>query len=320
MPLQVVMDAAIPLLTLALALLVDITAGEPPEKVHLTVWIGKATAVLERRLTTENTLLNKINGVLLGLSLITLFVAVTDLMLVTTRIYLGLPMQMVVSALLLKMTFAIKSMRDHALPIADILKKGDLSRAKLSLQRIVRRNTAVLDEQRTISAAVESVAEGTVDGITSPLFYFAIFGVHGAVAFRVINTLDSMIGYKDREHADIGWFSAKLDTFANYVPARLTALLIIMAAFVSSQNWRNAWRILARDRGKTESLNAGWPMSAMAGLLNVQLEKTGSYVLGDCGNVLSHGNILTSLHIMRITAAFFVLTIIPIILLAPLRV
>jgi len=321
MSLQGVTGAAIPLLTLALALLVDITVGEPSEKVHLTVWIGKTIRALKRGLTTNNAMLNKINGILLGLSLVALFAAATHLMLVATRIYLGFPTQIVISVLLLKMTFAIRSMEDHALPIANILGKGDLPRAKLFLQRIVRRNTAELDEQQTISAAVESVAEGTVDGITSPLFYFAIFGVPGAVAFRVINTLDSIIGYKDPEHADIGWFSAKLDTFANYVPARLTALLIIIAAFVSNQDWRNAWRILVRDRGKTESLNAGWPMSAMAGLLNVQLEKPGSYVLGDCGNFLSNEHILIALHIMKTTvAAFLILMIIPILLLAPLRV
>ena len=320
MLLQSIMPAAIPLLILALALLIDIMVGEPPEKLHLTVRIGKTVSLLERRLTANNPMLKKISGILLGLSMITAFAASTHLILLVAKIYLGFPTQIVISALFLKMTFAIKSMEDHALPIANALKNGDLSKAKLFLQRIVRRNTAELDEQQTISAAVESIAEGTVDGITSPLFYFAFFGVAGAVAFRVINTLDSMIGYKDPEHAEIGWFSARLDTFANYIPARLTALIIVIVALVSNQNWRNAWKILARDRGKTESLNAGWPMSAMAGLLSVQLEKPRSYALGDQGNLLSNEHILTALHIMKTTtAAFLILTIIPILLLTSLR-
>jgi adenosylcobinamide-phosphate synthase len=312
-------SVATSLCTLALALLVDTIFGEPPERVHLTVWIGKTIEVSKRRLTTKNAMLNRINGILLALSLVTMFAAIAHLATAATGIYLGHPAQIITSAVLLKMTFAIRSMRDHALPVAVALRRGDPIGARVLLQHIVRRNTSKLNEQQTISAAVESVAEGTVDGIASPIFYYAIFGVLGAVTFRVINTLDSVVGYKDPEHVDIGWFSAKLDTFANYLPARFTALAMILAAFISNQDWRKAWRILMRDKGKTESLNAGWPMSAMAGLLNVQLEKPGAYVLGDRDRLLSNEDVLSALHIMKTTVvAFLTLVVVPMILIVPL--
>jgi adenosylcobinamide-phosphate synthase len=136
-----------------------------------------------------------------------------------------------------------------------------------------------------------------------------LFGVPGAVAFRVINTLDSMVGYRDSLHVNIGWFSAKMDTLANYVPARLTGILMIVAAALLGEDWRNSWKILQRDRKNTASPNAGWTISAMAGALNVQLEKQGSYTIGDNNN-LSPLHITKALHIMLLTAALFAVTIV----------
>jgi adenosylcobinamide-phosphate synthase len=163
-----------------------------------------------------------------------------------------------------------------------------------------------------ISAAVESIAEGTVDGITSAIFYFALFGVPGAIAFRAINTLDSMVGYKDFEHVNIGWFSAKMDTIANYIPARLTAFLMIIAAWMLQKNWKKAWRTLKNDKGKTESLNAGWPMATMAGALNVRLEKPDFYMLGDEGsNDPMPNHIHQALQIMKLTTILFGMLIVP---------
>jgi len=177
-----------------------------------------------------------------------------------------------------------------------------------------------LTRQHIISAAVETIAEGTTDGITSPFFYFALFGVPGAVAFRVVNTLDSMVGYKDQDHINIGWFSAKMDTIANYIPARLTAILMMLAALLLRENWRKSWRILQRDRKNTESPNAGWTISIMAGALNIQLEKPGFYKIGD-NNDLSPTHIRKALRIMVLTAILFgVLIILPLSVLKTLMI
>ena len=110
---------------------------------------------------------------------------------------------------------------------------------------------------------------------------YALFGVTGAIAFRAINTLDGMVGFKDKEHINTGWFSANLDTVVNYIPTRFTALLMIVAAAILGKDAKNAWKIARRDHAKTPSRNHGWPMAAMAGALKVQLEKPGQYVLGE---------------------------------------
>jgi adenosylcobinamide-phosphate synthase len=195
-------------------------------------------------------------------------------------------------------------MEQYTLPVADAVEKKDYDKAKQFLPFIVRRNPDELTFRHIVSAAVETIAEGTTDGITSPFFYFALFGVPGAVAFRVINTLDSMVGYKDKENINIGWFSAKMDTIANYIPARLTAVLMILAAWLLGENWRKSWTVLQRDKKNTASPNAGWTISAMAGALNIQLEKLGFYVIGD-NNDLSPIYIFKALRIMRVTAILF---------------
>jgi adenosylcobinamide-phosphate synthase len=200
-------------------------------------------------------------------------------------------------------------MRQYTVPIAEALKNKDVDEARRGLYYIVRRDPAKLSERHIASAAVESIAESTTDGITTPFFFFALFGVPGAFAVRVINTLDSTVGYKDPEHINIGWFSASLDTIANYIPARLTAILMVAAAALLGENWREAWRILQRDKTKTKSLNAGWTMSAMAGALGVQLEKPGHYALGD-GEDISPAQIMKALQIMELTSVLFGIVVI----------
>ena len=138
----------------------------------------------------------------------------------------------IVGAVLFKATFAVKGMGKYTKPIAAALKKKDLAEARKWLPYIVRRDPNTLNEKQITSAAVESIAESTTDGITAPFFFFALFGVPGAFAYRVVNTLDSMVGYKDIENKNIGWFSANLDTVTNYIPARLTAYLMVAAAFL----------------------------------------------------------------------------------------
>ena len=195
-------------------------------------------------------------------------------------------------------------MGQYTKPIAAALKKNDLAEARKWLPYIVRRDPNSLDEKHILSAAVESIAESTTDGITAPFFFFAIFGVPGAFAYRVINTLDSMVGYKNPENRNIGWFSAKLDTITNYIPARLTAYLMVTAAYLLRENWRNSWRILQRDKNNTASPNAGWTISAMAGALDTQLEKQGYYALGD-DHGITPKHIDRSLRVMWITAILF---------------
>jgi adenosylcobinamide-phosphate synthase len=302
-------------LILLIALLIDTFFGEVPDRAHPTVWMGKVISFLKPRIRNANPVNEKINGALLALFVMVLFAVPAFFILFLVRQLLGWLPYIIVAAVLLKMTFAVKCMSQYTLPVADAIEKGDVGKAKSLLHYIVRRDPATLDERHVISAAVESIAESTTDGVTSPIFFFALFGVPGAFAYRVINTLDSMVGYRDEAHVNIGWFSANVDTFANYVPTRLTALLMVVSAMFLRENWRSSWRIIKRDRRNMSSVNAGWTIAAMAGALETQLEKPSSYKLGD-GEELSPVHIRRALRIMNLTVVLFsFVVVVPILLL-----
>ena len=292
-----------------LAFLIDAVFGEYPDRSHPTIGIGKIIAYLKPKLKNANAKIEKANGVLLALAIMLLVSLPVFLLLFWLRQSFGSIPYIIVGAVLFKATFAVKGMGQYTKPIAAALKRNDLAEARKWLPFIVRRDPNTLNERQIISAAVESIAESTTDGITAPFFFFALFGVTGAFAYRVVNTLDSMVGYKNVENKNIGWFSANLDTIANYVPARLTAYLMVAASFLLRENWRESWRILQRDKGKTASINAGWTISAMAGALNIQLEKQGYYVLGD-DHGISPEHITKALRVMALTAILFGLVVV----------
>ncbi len=301
-------------LIFVLAFLIDVVFGEYPDRIHPTVGIGKIITYLKRKAKNPNPKVEKTNGVLLAIT-VALVVALPVLVLLfwlrTNFGICGEIAYIIVGSILFKSTFAIKGMGHYTKPIAKALKQNNLAEARKWLPYIVRRDPNTLNERQIISAAVESIAESTTDGITAPFFFFAIFGVPGAFAYRVINTLDSMVGYKNEEYRNIGWFSARIDTILNYIPSRLTAYMIVVAAAISRENWHESWRILQRDKGKTTSLNAGWSISAMAGALNTQLEKQGCYTLGD-DHGITPDHINRALKVMTITAVLFSLFVVPV--------
>ncbi|MCS7112146.1 MAG: cobalamin biosynthesis protein [Ignisphaera sp.] len=153
--------------------------------------------------------------------------------------------------------------------------------ARFWTQQIVRRNVYEIDEEHVLSAAIESLAESLVDGYISPLFYILFLGPIGALLQRIINTLDGALGFKTDEYRKVGWFSAKADTVINFIPARLTALIMILLAPLVGTSTSYAYTIWREYHSATESLNAGHPISAMAGTLMVRLEKIGSYTIGN---------------------------------------
>jgi adenosylcobinamide-phosphate synthase len=291
-------------LIFVLAFLIDIVLGEYPDRIHPTVAIGKVISFLKPKLKNASPKVERANGVLLVVVVALLFALPVFFVLWFVRGWFGSIPYIIIGAILFKSTFAVKCMRKYTAPIAEAMKNGDLEKARKLLPYIVRRDPYSLNERQIVSAAVESIAESTTDGITAPFFFFALLGVPGAFAYRVVNTLDSMVGYKNAEYKDIGWFSAKMDTLVNYVPARLTAVLMVVSAWLLRENAGESWRILKRDKGNTASPNAGWTISAMAGALNTRLEKQGYYALGD-----DHGlypeHILRALRVMEMTAVLF---------------
>jgi len=314
---------AVSVLILAIAL--DLLLGDPSPnspwkstyKLHPTVLMGKLTKALEPYFKSSNPKIAKLNGVLLALTVILAF---------TLPVYVGLwaiytLFSFVVYAffaiILLKLTICIKLETDWAKAAAKAIESGDLVEAK-KYSHFSRRDSADLAGPQISSAVIESMAENLIDFKLSPIISYAFFGVSGAVAFRAVNTLDGMVGFKDSEHLHTGWFSANLDTVVNYVPARLTAVLIVLASAIVGEDYRNAWAIARRDHAKTPSRNHGWSMAAMAGALRVQLEKSGQYILGEQTEPLTPNKILRALKIRNIAILLCVLFSIPIILLTRL--
>jgi adenosylcobinamide-phosphate synthase len=168
-------------------------------------------------------------------------------------------------------TIAARDLARHSMAVYRALADGDLPEARTRVARIVGRDVQHLDEAGVTRAAVESVAESTVDGVTAPLFFAVLAGPVGAMVYRAVNTLDSMYGYQDERYRQFGWLAARVDDAANYVPARLTAPLVCLAALMLRQRPLGALRILVRDSHNHASPNAGLAEAAMAGALGVQV-------------------------------------------------
>ncbi|MEM2347951.1 MAG: cobalamin biosynthesis protein [Sulfolobales archaeon] len=208
-----------------------------------------------------------------------------------------------ISAYILKTSFSIRLLLNIVRNVAYYLRMGDLHTARFWVQQIVRRDTQNLREHHLASAAIESLAESLVDGYLSPLFYFLLLGPLGALFQRLTNTLDSALGYKEPRYKDVGWFSARADTVVNYIPARLTGFLIALTSPVAGGSILTAIKTMRQECRKTESVNAGYPISSMAGALGVVLEKVGHYTINNNAREACWADILRACRI----AKFFVM-------------
>ena len=290
---------------LLLAIVIDFTLGEPPRVIHPVVWMGKVTSFLEHGNKSHLPIVQFLYG--LGIVLVTtgLFIAPAYFILFYLE-NLGFVAYVIGGAVLFKPTFSLKELRRTALGIKRLLLEDKLDEARFELRSLVSRDTRKLPKPLLVSATVESVAEGTCDSFIAPLFYFLLLGIPGALAYRVVNTLDAMIGYHGK-YEYLGKFTSWLDDILNYIPARLTALLLALAAFVSKRDYRASWQVALTDHSKTESPNAGWPMAAAAGALHVQLEKVGHYKLGKINAPLSPETIGTALKLAQVAMLAWVL-------------
>ncbi|MDQ3840312.1 MAG: cobalamin biosynthesis protein [Thermoproteota archaeon] len=296
---------------LAIGLTVDFLMNDPPNSYHPVAWLGKLIEFFIPKLKNGNRSARKekLKGIVFATGLVVIFVLAIHLTLsASLRVFEGLIL-ILGSALFLNVAVSVKGMEKHIDEIVFELRVNNLKHARQKLSMIVRRDTVQLDEPHILSAMIECIGESTVDGIVSPLFYFTFFGPVGAFAYRIINTLDSMIGYPDKYYRDIGWMSAKLDTFANCIPSRITAILIVFSAKIIGADWRNSLRILERDHDNTLSYNAGYPMASMAGALRIRLEKIGQYSLGDEFEPATVDKCMTALVLMKLATILFCIII-----------
>lgn len=263
------------LMTVLLAGVFDLLLGEPPSPVHPVVWIGRLIGLLERRRPHGRPRAEFLWGFLVVL--VPCGVAggvawVAALGVAQLPLWIGVPLM----AYLLKTTFSLRGLVSAGRTVQVALDE-DTDAARDELRALVSRSRQ-LEPPQIVSATVESLAENLTDSVLAPLLAFALFGLPGAVLYRVLNTADAMIGYHG-EFEYVGKAAARLDDVANWVPARLAGIGLCLVAVMTGRG-RRAIAALRRDRKGLESPNAGWTMAPMAGALRVQLEKIGHYRLG----------------------------------------
>ncbi len=254
------------LLAIVLAYLLDLILGDPHYLPHPVRGMGKLIEYLERKLRSTSVLAGMILAIaVVGLVYLGSFFAIrfAD----NVNAWAGFA----ISTILIFSTLSTRSLDKEARSVYQSLKSGNIEEARARLSLIVGRDTQGLDQDEIIRATVETVAENSVDGIISPLFYAALGGAPLALAYKAINTLDSMVGYKNERYLHFGWFSAKLDDAANYIPARLSILLVPLASLILRKKASGALYTILRDGKKSPSPNAGIPEAGFAGALGIQL-------------------------------------------------
>ena len=265
-------------LTLLLALGLDRILPEPPSKLHPVVWIGHVIAAMERAAPQRPVAALLFGCVIVftvvGSSAALAWITMAGLSTLHWLAYL------VGGGIILRITFTVRGLSSAAKQTRQALHNGRLDVARTTLKSLVGRDTSSLSVSLVAASAIESVAENTTDSYIGPWLAFAVLGVPGAVAYRAVNTLDSMLGH--RGHYEYpGKVAAILDDVVNFIPARLSALLLLLGGASTRLAVGRAWSIMLRDRGRTESPNAGVTMSAMSGLVGTRLEKPGHYCLGE---------------------------------------
>lgn len=296
--------------------LLDLLLGDPPHWPHPIRWIGnlinRLQALLRRHCHSETALYGA--GALLWLGVVgTTYIVTWGVIALLGAIHpwLGLAATVWLTYTIL----AARCLRDAAMGVYRALQSGSLEACRRELSYIVGRDTASLDRTQVSRAVVETVAENTVDGVIAPLFWLFIGGAPLAMAYKAVNTLDSMVGYRNEKYRAIGCVSARMDDLANLIPARLGWLLLSLAALLLGLRGRDALQLGWRDRYQHKSPNSGWSEATVAGALGVRLGGPSTYFgervekpwLGEERRALEPGDILTTIRLMYLssTLAFF---------------
>lgn len=257
--------------------ILDLIIGDPYSFPHPVRYIGKLINIVENRIskTFKTNKQLKVAGFLLWIITVGITYTVTYFIVkLASFIPVGF---LIVNSILIYTTLATKCLKDEALKIYSVLKTGDIKNSRVQLSYIVGRDTSDLNKEEIIRATVETVAENTVDAIIAPMFYAFIGGAPLAMAYKAINTLDSTVGYKNDKYEYLGFASAKIDDIANYIPARISFLLITIGSFLLGYDYKEAFRIAIRDRKNHKSPNCAYPEGAVSGALGIQLGGTNIY-------------------------------------------
>jgi adenosylcobinamide-phosphate synthase len=291
------------------AWLLDLWLGDPPHWPHPVRWIGNAINYLQRQVRrychSQRAL--RIGGAIMWL----LVVGGSGLLCwaLLRLAYLIYPaLGWLIEVWIIYTVLATRCLADAAREVERPLRVGDIAQSREKLGWIVGRDTSQLEPEQITRAVVETVAENSVDGVIAPLFFLLIGGAPLAIAYKAVNTLDSMVGYKNAKYRAIGMVSARLDDVANYLPARLSWLLLTMASLLAGRNYRAAFRIGWRDRRAHSSPNCAWSEATVAGALGIRLGGPNNYFgervekpwLGDNTRAVEVDDISRTIQLMMI--------------------
>lgn len=265
------------ILSIYIGYIIDLIIGDPYSFPHPVRFIGKLIKITEDRIrkVAKNDKALKIGGFTLWFITVGVTYFVTYLIVKLSSLIPG--GFLIANSFLIYTTLATKCLKDEAVKIYEVLKTKDIEKARVQVSYIVGRDTTHLDEGEIIRATVETVAENTVDGIIAPMFYAFIGGAPLAMAYKAINTLDSTVGYKNDKYKDLGFASAKIDDIANFIPARISSILMAIGSFILKYNYKDALKISIRDRKNHKSPNCAYPEGSVAGALGIQLGGTNIY-------------------------------------------
>ncbi len=260
------------ILALLIGFALDMLFGDPPALPHPIRLIGRFISVCERALYREDVSPSsqRVRGALLVIIVVGVSTSCTALLLWLCSL-VNVWFATVIEGVICYWMLAAKQLRVESMGVHDALVQGSLDEARRRVSMIVGRDTEELDERGVAQAAVETVAENTSDGVVAPLIYMALFGAAGGVFYKAVNTLDSMVGYKNEKYRDFGTVAARLDDILNWIPARLSGVLMCISAWFLRMDAAGAWRIFLRDRLQHASPNSAHTEAACAGALGVQL-------------------------------------------------
>jgi len=272
-------------LMLAIGFIMDLILGDPQNYWHPVRWIGKLIEWVEHAVwralrisedPSRDIARKKIGGIILVV-IVAAVVTLIPLVILLLLKSLNEIVYVIAGGVLCYFALAMKSLKVESMKVYDALVDGDIDGARKAVSMIVGRDTENLDEQGIAKAAVETVAENSSDGVVAPLLFMLAFGVPGGYFYKAVNTMDSMVGYKNDHYRHFGTAAAKLDDLCNWIPARITAVAMIFASFWLRLDLSNALRIWKRDRKKNASPNAAQTESVCAGALDIQLSGDAYY-------------------------------------------
>ena len=303
-------------LIVVLALLIDRFIGEVPNAIHPLRWMGNLLGAIDRRIRNRGTRITSVLGFLSYLLVFILFSGIGLLITTVCRYYVsdivspevGEVLWIVASAFIFKISFAIFSFRKHCDPIRKDLDEGRVEDAAAKVQMIVSRNTKGMDAEHIASSCCETVSENLVDSVYSPVLYFGLFGIPGAVMFRCANLMDAMWGYLNEKYGRLGFFPAKFDDVLGFITSRVSPYFVALAGMILHMDWRASVPAAKAEHNKTPSPNSGWSMTAVAAVLGISMEKRGVYVMGT-GPMPTTEDVRRCCRLVELSSVLFLLTV-----------